>query len=555
MSRMRERTRKLWTRVRRSRWSKGALVALLGLIVAGFVLDRALDEPLRRIVERRINESLVGYSARVGRLDFHLLGLSLDLENSVVRQNVHPEPPVLDVPRLAMSVRWRDLLYLRLVADARFDDPTVHANLAQLQEENRDPVTFREHGWQQALEAIYPLKINELRIVNGKLTYQDSGFKPLSATGVELLARNIRNIRSADHQYPSEVHARATVFDVGRVVIDGHADFLAEPRPGLAGRIELEQLQLDYFEPVTERFGVHVHEGFLSGAGTFETGPNVEALDLESLVVTDASVDYFHGGAQTEEAKRVAQKISETARSAVADPEVSFRIHQLLMKNGTLGIVNAEENPPYRVFFDHADFELRNLSSHPEDGPAEASLRGAFMGSGKVRGSGTFYPEGKGANFQAKLEIENTQLTTMNDLLRARGKFDVAQGTFSLYTQVRVRDGRIEGYVKPLFRDLKVYDSEQDKHENAFRKMWEAIVGGVAKILENRRGEVATVASLEGPVENPGSNALEVIGGLLRNAFVRAIRPGFQNELARVNPLRYHELKKQQKKEQKEGPS
>jgi hypothetical protein len=85
-------------------------------------------------------------------------------------------------------------------------------NLQQLRAEAADPTPVRDHGWQEAFQAIYPLKINEVRVTDGRITYVDEGpFAPLEVTRVNLTARNIRNIRSKDRTYPSDVHLDAVV--------------------------------------------------------------------------------------------------------------------------------------------------------------------------------------------------------------------------------------------------------------------------------------------------------------------------------------------------------
>ena len=61
----------------------------------------------------------------------------------------------------------------------------------------------------------------------------------------------------------------------------------------------------------------------------------------------------------------------------------------------------------------------------------------------------------------------------MNDLLRAYANVDVVDGTFSFFSELRIADGKIDGYVKPLFQDVDVYDREQDQKEGFFRKLWE----------------------------------------------------------------------------------
>ncbi|HET8948511.1 MAG TPA: DUF748 domain-containing protein, partial [Candidatus Polarisedimenticolia bacterium] len=298
----------------------GLIAAIL--IVLGFALNRALDRPLHGFVVRTLNDNLVGYHATVRKVNFHLLGLGLDLVDGDVYQDAHPTPAVIHVPRLRLSVHWRDLLALRLVGDALFESPTIHANLTQLSEENKDQVGIADHGWQQAIEGIYPLKLNELRVTNGKLVYQDaSGFRPLHASEVNLTADNIRNVRSKNQTYPSTVHIDGKIFDVGKAVIDGRADFLAEPTPAIKGTMEVQRVDLSYFEPVVKPFGLTVRRGELSGNGAIEMAPWRSAIDLESIVLTDTAMDYSQGAQPTEVAQKAGHDINQAAHESLNNPK------------------------------------------------------------------------------------------------------------------------------------------------------------------------------------------------------------------------------------------
>src|SRR5690606_3653989 len=98
----------------------------------------------------------------------------------------------------------------------------------------------------------------------------------------------------------------------------------------------------------------------------------------------------------------------------------------------------------------------------------------------------------------------DVDLRTLNDLLRSRGGFDVNAGNFSLFSEIAVREGRVDGYVKPLFANLDVYDRRQDSDKNIFQQAYEGIVGGIGTLLENQpRDEVATRTDLSGRIENP----------------------------------------------------
>lgn len=85
------------------------------------------------------------------------------------------------------------------------------------------------------------------------------------------------------------------------------------------------------------------------------------------------------------------------------------------------------------------------------------------MGSGLTTVDATFRPEATGPDFSVNAKIENTDMRKMNDLLRAHAKFDVVSGVFSVFSELRVHDRRVDGYVKPLFHDLKAYDKERTR--------------------------------------------------------------------------------------------
>src|SRR5688572_16717764 len=181
-----------------------------------------------------MNDRLKGYTARIERLSFHPLGASLTLHGLTFSQNAHPDPPIFHVERLDASVQWKALLHWKVVADFEFIHPKLYVDLQHLREEAKDPTPVTQKGWQEAFEAIYPLKINEVIVRDGEAVYVDPGpFKPLRLSDIQIRADNIRNIHSKARDYPSELELTAVVFEKGSLKIDGHADFLAEPHVGL----------------------------------------------------------------------------------------------------------------------------------------------------------------------------------------------------------------------------------------------------------------------------------------------------------------------------------
>jgi hypothetical protein len=518
----------------RSAIIKWFAISIASLLACAIVAAYLIDEPLRRKMESNLNKALQGYNVEIGRLDFHPLGFSLDLENLVIRQDAHPEPALARIALLSASVDWKALLFGRLVGDFTIENPKFVIDLNQVQEEREDNTPLKNRGWQQAVQEIYPLQINHFVISNAEVTYIDSGkFRPLNLRSVNLRATNIRNVRSAKDQYPSPFHLDARVFEKGSVVLNGRADFLAEPHIAFVADLNCEQLELDYFQPITQRYQLSIKEGVLSTTGRVEYASNKQTVEVPILRIDGLDADYVHEKPNSP-TNELSKKTDRVIEKTTDDPTLKVALNEIIINRSKLGFVNKASKPEYRVFISDAAINVKNLSNQSEDGIAVGTLTGKFMGSGLATASTRFKPESKSPDFDLNLRIEGTDLKQMNDLLRAFGSVDVTSGIFSFYSEVAVRQGTVTGYVKPLFKDINVYSPSQDKRKNIFQKIYEGMLDGLAWVLENRpREEVATRTDISGTLSRPETSTLDVVLGLVQNAFFKAILPGYERSIQR----------------------
>ena len=511
-------------------WVLASLAILLAVLVGASLL---IDKPLRGYMERKLNAHLKGYTAHLGALDFHPLGFSLDLKDLVIIQDANPDPPVAAIPKLSASVQWHALLAAWLVADFSMDRPAIYINRKQTKKEMEDKVPVQERGWQAALESIYPLKINEFKVRDGEVTYVDEGpFQPLRVKQLNFRAANIRNVWSPDRVYPSDLHLEGQVFDSGQMRLDGQANFLAEPHVGVNIQLTLENIELDYFKPLVARQNITLRNGTLTGTGHMEYAPNIKVIELQNLTIQGVQLTYTHTPQSTPKEKKAAQKTVQAAAKVNNNPEILVRADQLDVIKSTFGFENKAGDSPYRLFWTNAEFHLNNFTNHLTEGTAVGKLTGKFMDWGATMVGATFRPETNGPDFDLAVRIDPTPMRVLNNLWRAYGNFDVAGGLFSFYTELKVKNGEVSGYVKPIFKDVDVYDPRQDKHKGFFQKIYEGLIGGISWILENPpRDEVATVIPISGKLENPRTSTWEAIVGLIQNAFFKAILPGFEKAL------------------------
>jgi hypothetical protein len=504
-------------------WIVGALALLIVLLVVGV---RLVDEPLRRRVESGMNQALKGYKVRLGKAHFNPLGFSVDLIDWVIVQEANPEPPVASIPKLHASLQWQELVRGHVVADFRFDKPKLNLDLRNVKKEAEDKVSVKERGWQEAARAIYPFKINLIRVVDGDVTYEDEGpLDPVHVSGLEFRAANIRNIRSRPGTYPSEIHLAGVVQDQAKIRVDGNADFLAEPHAAVRAGFDLDGLGLAYLQPILRHWDVTVRSGTLSAKGEIEYAPKNKAVALSSATVERADLEYVKQRKSQappgEQATRVATKVTQ-------QPSVLIKAEEARVERSKVSYLDETTDPPYRLFLTDLEMTVKNFSNlrtPDSDAVGTLDLRAKFVGTGDTQVHAVFRPKENGTDFDIALRIENADMRAMNDLWLAYGSFDVEEGRFSLYSEVSVHDGEISGYVKPVFDDLKIFSPGQET-QGLKHKIYEGVVGGVASILKNRpRQEVATETSLSGRLDNPHTSIWQVFTGLVQNAFFKAILP------------------------------
>ena len=514
---------------RRWLWLFGTL-ALLGLLIYG--VARSLDEPVRRYMETEANRRLTGYTIRIPMLRIRLWNASVEARGASLVQDANPDPPMVHMERFVTALDWRALFHRRVVADLTFDRPTAFLNLRQVRTEAASDVPLKDRGWQQALEALaFDLKINRLRVLEGDVTYVDQGsFKPLHVSHVNLNAENIRNIASQEQVYPSPIRLEAVVFDAGSVWLDGRADFLAEPHVGVQAALRLDQVALDYFKPITNRYNLAVRNGSLSLAGNVEYAPTITRLVLERVLVEGVALEYLHRPQTAEAEKARAQQTADAAKQAANTSSTELRIDRLDVRQSTFGFTNQAATPSYQLQLTDTNLSVEHLGNQGQTGPAVARLSGQLMGRGETRLTATLQRRAGSADMDVTAQIEDADLVRLKDLIRAYGGFEITAGAFSVYSELQAKGGAITGYVKPLFRGVEVGSDGAAVAEKGFRqRLYEGLVGIGAKVLKNRlRGEVATVVPISGRVDRPEVARWETVGRLLQNAFLRPITPGYE---------------------------
>lgn len=221
-----------------------------------------------------------------------------------------------------------------------------------------------------------------------------------------------------------------------------------------------------------------------------------------------------------------------------------FRINSCLVRDGSVHFRAFDRNPPVDVYLSHLDASLENLTNvRDEVTPMIATVKATAlaMDHAKFEYQMQINPFSYRPTFQMATRLVGLDVTKLNELARSYGGIDFEHGFFDLVVEMDAKEGALEGYVKPMFRSLKVLTLSRDiKEDNPIEFFWEAVVGVAHGVLKNQaRDQLATLISFRGAVDNPKTSILQIVGNVLRNGFIRAYLPRLQGVAEDIDRLEF----------------
>ncbi|MFG0867170.1 DUF748 domain-containing protein [Pseudomonas sp. FYR_7] len=217
------------------------------------------------------------------------------------------------------------------------------------------------------------------------------------------------------------------------------------------------------------------------------------------------------------------------------DKLLPITLNEVVIDDGVLTFRNFSSKPPVTLKATQLQASIRNLTNiRDEAGRRDASFeaRALVAGDAKVESRATFDPFSDFDDFEFRLRATGIELRRLNDFASAYGKFDFKAGHGDVVIEAEATNGRLNGYIKPLLRDVEVFDWQQDvkdKDKGLFRSVWEALVGATETVLKNQpKNQFATRVELSGSVRRQNISAFEAFLQILRNGFVQAFSARYE---------------------------
>lgn len=195
-------------------------------------------------------------------------------------------------------------------------------------------------------------------------------------------------------------------------------------------------------------------------------------------------------------------------------------------------ILYHDERRQIETAIDHIDARVEQLTI-PEPALTHRcpfSLTARTPGQGRLDVAGEADVLAKSPTFLVRAQLEDVVLPQLNPLTRHTNNLTFADGTFEGYAELVADGRRLGGYLKVLFHDLDIHSFGSADPGDGTGFFWGVLIELAEDILENNElQQHAARIPLSGDLGDPDADVWTAIGTALKNAFISALAPGFEN--------------------------
>jgi hypothetical protein len=201
-------------------------------------------------------------------------------------------------------------------------------------------------------------------------------------------------------------------------------------------------------------------------------------------------------------------------------------LNKLTINNGRISYLDRSSKEVVELNLEHINVKALNLSTVENKEkllPSQISIDAISDGHGKFQIEANANLLKQLPDLDVEFSLKDLELSGYNDAFQEYAKLDVEAGTFELYSEFILKDSLLNGYVKPIIRNLQFF-SFKEKQENIISGIWQGAAEILKRAVENdEEKQVASKIPIKGKITNLNKDILKSILSLLKNAFIEPL--------------------------------
>lgn len=248
----------------------------------------------------------------------------------------------------------------------------------------------------------------------------------------------------------------------------------------------------------------------------------------------DATVNFIDG--KTEGERQTGRGVNWSNELNILIPA---ELDEVRVHNGTVTFRNFVSSPRVDLSMNNVNSDVENLSKQESgDGSRVAQLHATatILGDAPMEANANFDPVHRLGDFHYNIRVTHIQLVRANALARAYTGLDFADGTGDFTMELQAKNGDLEGYAEPVFKNLKMFSWKKDVEEEKkgpIKLLYEAAAQGVVSILKNPSDDqIVTKVPISGRIGDSQFGEGDAILEVIRKAFLQA----YKSQLDHLKP-------------------
>ena len=216
---------------------------------------------------------------------------------------------------------------------------------------------------------------------------------------------------------------------------------------------------------------------------------------------------------------------------------IPWRVNQLYIVNGDAHFLDFHADPQVDLECNHLNMEADNMANAQKlktPLPATIKITANPLLTGYFEMNMAVNFDEKYATFTQDFKMEHVPAVGANSALQQYLKVRVKSGDIGLYCQLSGDKGNYRGYVKPFFNHLEFEPKPSDK--GTLGAVWAGVLNTVKSVFEDDKHVIATQAPISGRIDEPAIDSWTAFVGVLWNAWIQSLKPGFDPDAQPPTP-------------------
>ncbi|MBC7486597.1 MAG: DUF748 domain-containing protein [Cytophagaceae bacterium] len=256
--------------------------------------------------------------------------------------------------------------------------------------------------------------------------------------------------------------------------------------------------------------------------------------------------------------KETSQSGKEADWTEALDKLLPIQVNRFAITEGTITYKDFHTFPKVNLYLNNLEVVATNLSNIVDKQkalPSSLYVSANSIGNGKLLITGGLNVLKKIPDADLNVKFTDVDLTSLSEFTKAYAKFDFEKGQLALFSEMALVDGKIDGYVKPILRNVKVLNWAKED-EPALNKLWQGVIGVTEDVLKNhKKDQFATRVEIHGDLKKMDTDVWGAIISILQNGFIEAFQEKLDESInykVALSPKETKEDKKEDRKEKRE---